>query len=359
MFSYYHPHIAKWNGNQWDSIGNNFFIPSGGSFYGVTTLNGELYAYGAFDSINHIYYNSIAKWSGQNWIPLGFPFRFDGDTPSITSLITFNNELYVGGAFSDVTPHMVNIAKYDGNTWSVVGGGFNGPMDEVVDLEVYQDELYAAGNFNVEDGNAFNYIARWNGTEWRDVGGGVTSPDNGQINDLLLLNNKLYACGSFDSIGGVPAKRIAAWDGINWCGFGNTANTSIGCMATINDDLYLTCGNVFDGVTVNRIAKWIGGNYTAACGNTTGIDETAIEKEELNIYPNPAANQITIEFEVTREECLIEIKNILGETVYSEGIKNIIGKQAKRIDVSELSNGVYFLQVQSGRGVLSKKFVKQ
>lgn len=359
MFNYINPHIAKWNGTQWDSIGSNFYCNYSGTFFGVATLNNELYAYGAFDSINHTYYNSIAKWDGQNWVPVGFPYKFTGDTPYILCLAIYNNELYAAGAFSDSNYQMVNIAKYDGSTWSIVGGGFHGPMDQVYDLEVYQNELYAAGEFKMSDGNAFNYIARWNGTEWRNVGGGVTSPDNSQINDLLVLNNKLYAGGVFTEIGGVHATHIAAWDGTNWCGFGNTDSASIGCLATINHDLYITCGERFDGVTVNRIAKWVGGNYVDTCGNTTGIKDITKNESELTLYPNPANNQITIEFETVAKEALIEIKNLLGETIYSELLKNAIGKQSKSIDLSMFSNGVYFVQIQNDQGTLSKKFIKQ
>ena len=361
VFNFSRAHIAKWDGVQWDSIGNNFICKPWDNFVGVITLNNELYAYGVFDSINHIYYNSIAKWDGQNWISLGFPYRFTGDTPSILCLAMYNNELYAAGAFSDSNNQMVNIAKYDGNSWSIVGGGFHGPMDQVYDLEVYQNELYAAGEFKISDGNAFNYIARWNGTEWKDVGGGVTSADNSQINDLLVLNNKLYAGGVFTEVGGIPATYLAAWNGTNWCGFGNTESnsTTVGCMATINNDLYITCNNMFAGVTVNRIAKWIGGNYVDTCGNTTGIKETIVNENELTVYPNPANNQITVEFEIAEKEALMEIKNILGQTVYSELSKTDKGKNSVIIDISAFPNGAYFIQAQSSNSIFSKKFVKQ
>lgn len=354
VFTPYSSHITRWDGVQWDTIGSNF----SGSFYGAITLNNELYAYGIFDSINHVYYNSIAKWDGLNWISVGFPYRdLGGATPSIDCLAMLNNELYAGGLLADSAGNTVNIAKYNGNYWSIPGSGFQGNMDGVADLEVYQNELYAAGSFKTSSGNPGNYIARWNGTIWRDVGGGVTSPYNSQINDLLLFNNKLYAGGFFTEIGGIPATHIAAWDGTNWCGFGNTDSGSVARLASMNQDLYLTCAKIFDGVTVNYIAKWIGGNFVDTCGNTTGIGQLNINDESFKIYPNPAQSQITIEFDLTEtKNVFIEIKNVLGQTV--KIINNCafsIGKNKIVIDVGKFSKGMYFVQLQSVNNSISKK----
>lgn len=349
-------HVGKLNGLQWDSIGVNFK----GGFRGVITLNNELYVYGTFDTINHIYYNSIAKWDGQNWISLGFPYKFTGSTPDIGCLAMYNNELYAGGGFSDDSYQMVNIAKYDGNTWSIVGGGFHGSMDQVVDLEIYKGELYAAGLFNMNDGNAHNYIARWNGTEWNDVGGGVTSSGNGQIHDLLVLNDKLYAAGVFTEIGGIPAARIAAWDGTNWCSLGNTpaSSSTIHCLATINHDLYIACGNIFDGNTVNHIAKWIGGNYVDTCGNTTGINELSNDIDELTVYPNPSSDNIYIEGTLSSSPIKLIVYDILGREVYAEKLQANTPVK-KVIDVSGWGAGVYVVQLISNQSAISKKFIKQ
>ncbi|MGZ4057078.1 MAG: T9SS type A sorting domain-containing protein [Bacteroidia bacterium] len=79
------------------------------------------------------------------------------------------------------------------------------------------------------------------------------------------------------------------------------------------------------------------------------------------MYPNPATNQISLEFDLPEtKNSLIEIKNVLGQTVKS--ISNIAfqkGANKIEIDVSEFSNGVYFVQLQNNNQIINQKFIKQ
>lgn len=91
-------------------------------------------------------------------------------------------------------------------------------------LEVYNGELYAAGNFTDAAGAAVSSIARWDGRQWRDVGGGVLLDDDpGTIHDLAVYGDSsgiyLFAVGEFDTAGGVPANQVARWDGTTWIDF--------------------------------------------------------------------------------------------------------------------------------------------
>ncbi|MES2394898.1 MAG: T9SS type A sorting domain-containing protein [Bacteroidota bacterium] len=94
------------------------------------------------------------------------------------------------------------------------------------------------------------------------------------------------------------------------------------------------------------------------CNSTTGINDLAINNA-FTIYPNPASDKITIEFETATSAITIEIKNVLGQTVYSEALKNTIGKQSISIDLSMLSKGIYFVQKYDGKSVINNKIIKQ
>lgn len=99
---------------------------------------------------------------------------------------------------------------------------------------------------------------------------------------------------------------------------------------------------------------------TSSCDYLTGITESQIGKEIFKIYPNPAQSQITLEFNFTKtQNTLIEIKNILGQTVKTiDNRAFTIGKNKIEIDVSELSKGLYFIQLQSESKIMSTKFAK-
>jgi hypothetical protein len=81
---------------------------------------------------------------------------------------------------------------------------------------------------------------------------------------------------------------------------------------------------------------------------------------DINVYPNPANNKLSIEFENgTPQNTLIEIRNVLGEVLYSERLKGISGKQLKTIDLSLLPDDIYFINLQNDNESVSKKFIRQ
>jgi photosystem II stability/assembly factor-like uncharacterized protein len=95
-------------------------------------------------------------------------------------------------------------------------------------------------------------------------------------------------------------------------------------------------------------------------GGAVGINESHIENETLKIYPNPATNQITIEFDLAEtKNIFIEIKNVLGQTVQTISNSFSQGTNKIEIDVSNFSEGIYFVQLQSGNKIVYQKFIKE
>ncbi len=82
-----------------------------------------------------------------------------------------------------------------------------------------------------------------------------------------------------------------------------------------------------------------------------GVEE--IDKVDINISPNPATNQFTIENSQLRIN-VIHIYNVLGEEV----LERIVNSE-KAIDVSTWNAGVYFVEVETEKGIVRKKLVKQ
>jgi len=101
-------------------------------------------------------------------------------------------------------------------------------------------------------------------------------------------------------------------------------------------------------------------NFTPLlCDFTISTDEI-VSLSGFQLYPNPSANELTLEFEQNNSEnTLLEIKNLLGQTLYSETFKTNIGKQTKNIDVSLFQNGVYFIKLKSQDKIYSARFIKQ
>jgi len=103
-----------------------------------------------------------------------------------------------------------------------------------------------------------------------------------------------------------------------------------------------------------------------------GIDETD-SSGQINIYPNPASQSITISWQSpVGGNANITVVNVLGEKVYGEesasrppssngGLLHSVRNESRiTIDVSSLTNGVYFLKIESGESRvlgMNKKFV--
>ncbi len=91
-----------------------------------------------------------------------------------------------------------------------------------------------------------------------------------------------------------------------------------------------------------------------------GINESAAIENYLNLYPNPVTDQVTIEFTLTDTKYnTIEIKNVLGQTVKRIDANFSTPKNQLQINTSDLSKGIYFIELQNGDRLLSKKFIRQ
>jgi len=107
-------------------------------------------------------------------------------------------------------------------------------------------------------------------------------------------------------------------------------------------------------------------NTTSATLTTSvGISENV--SRDINIYPNPARNQLTIDSRSAEGRIRpggqytissIEILNTMGQQVY---FVNAVERKRKTIDVADFDNGIYFVKIFLDDGKISslRKFVKQ
>ena len=77
-------------------------------------------------------------------------------------------------------------------------------------------------------------------------------------------------------------------------------------------------------------------------------DQTVINVRELAVYPNPSQGRFNLTFQSATEESLsVEILDISGKVVHTETIDYSVGEINKFISASNLSTGVYFLNINN------------
>lgn len=85
-----------------------------------------------------------------------------------------------------------------------------------------------------------------------------------------------------------------------------------------------------------------------------GIDET-LNTQTIRVYPNPAKEFVTINLnEFTDKVNSISLINIQGQQISSTQIAE---EKSIRLALHGLPYGVYFIQIDTEQGVLTKKLV--
>ena len=91
------------------------------------------------------------------------------------------------------------------------------------------------------------------------------------------------------------------------------------------------------------------GKYVEIFG--TGTEEPIVPTTDILLYPNPAGDFIYVN--VPKQIQMIYIYDMQGKILKSTLIS------PKRIDISDLSNGLYLLRGVSNDETWTRKFVKQ
>jgi hypothetical protein len=173
--------------------------------------------------------------------------------------------------------------------WAAIapdGPGNGAANARVFAFETYGSELYVAGTFEAVGGQAnANYLVKWNGSSWSQVG---TSADGGSVftasvRSLAVANGYLYAGGDFvDAAGITEADYVARWDGTSWSAVGSNGAKdgaiptrvwhNVQALTVSGADLYV--GGTFDDLAgiqaADNIARWDGSTWSAVGSDSVG-----------------------------------------------------------------------------------------
>ncbi|MCW8898355.1 MAG: T9SS type A sorting domain-containing protein [Flavobacteriales bacterium] len=133
-------------------------------------------------------------------------------------------------------------------------------------------------------------------------------------------------------------------------------------MAFVSGIDYTTQGNLAGLLImqerVDSIRSYFLNDFQSVCGDTlinSINDDVERTEKQLVIYPNPFNNQFTVEYETENQSAYLAIYNLMGVKVAEQ----IINSTKTVVDVSNISNGIYFVVIQDGNNRLHHKIVKK
>jgi hypothetical protein len=364
--------IGIWDGISWTAIGSNEQFTHNsfsGSVEAITKFNGDLIVAGLFDSVGGMPVHNIARWDGTQWNAIGN--GFDG---IVSAVQVYHDELYVGGNFTHSGPDTIYyVAKWNGINWSrldqnigldnlvlsfcihndvlIMGGGFYGTFPNNVHsasvigwngtnwisfaqgfstytytVKVIRDTLFAVGDFSNSITN-LHYISKWDGQSWLPM----PHPTGGSqpwITDIVEYLNNTYVCGYFTT-----PPDIAKFNGSDYDSVGNAVGF-IKKMIVYNNELYVAGGfSSINGIPLLNIARY---------NISNGIEEQTNADNSFFVFPNPILKNQSLNFQfnnIASDYCF-NLFDTRGKNIDQFSLHN---NESSIMLPDKLKSGIYFI----------------
>ncbi len=305
--------------------------PNGDVSFGMSTSFGgyaasEMKFFKFKNAVYFVGFNGIYKTDGT---VQGTVLVLNGsnyNSAAVTSMCVFDNYLY----YDKMTGNLRTLMRTDGTiegttTVTSIPGAMSRGFQE------FNGELYFRCKPNGSSGSKEEYIAKLKGSVIDSLTRNTTGYYSYHVNILQPIGNDFLYLGNYSNHG------IYRYNN----GANSLANTN---FTSVYDNFLTTPIGVF-AIGVNstygyELWKWE--------DVTTNI-EKVVSKNVFKVYPNPTDHVIHVD--VMGQSSMV-IYNTMGVKVYAQ----LLDAGVNKVDVSALSNGLYYISVDKGATVL---FVKE
>ncbi|MBI4034539.1 hypothetical protein HY380_01420 [Candidatus Saccharibacteria bacterium] len=270
--------VWRWDGTSWTRIGgqglnSSWTAQTYEQVMSMTGYNNNLYV-GLGISANDA---EVWKWDGSTWSQVGGDSLNSGWTTNyeeVYSLAAYGGYLYagLGASASDA-----EVWRYDGSVWSKIGGdsinsGWTTNYDRVRSFTVFSGQLVAG----LGDSAGEAEVWAWNGTAWTKIGGDAVnsswSTTYEAVHSLAVYNGELYAGLGSDA----GDAEIWKYNGSSWTKVGGDAVSNswedntyfwVRSLAVYNGDLYAAPGSATNVAGLGEVWKYDGTSWTKIGGD--------------------------------------------------------------------------------------------
>jgi hypothetical protein len=235
--------VAKFDGHEWTDV-HKESSPSG-LVKQLIVYDNELYAVGSFTRLyNNIECSGLAKFNGNNWAKLNNNFFPE-------NAIVYGSDLIL----SKTSSSSPNLSIYNGSSFFNFDNYPSGVIASV-NLDIYNGNLIVAGFFGpsvsgIEQTAPHSGIMYYNSGNWHDLGLNY----NNSINSMRVYNNEIYLTHAIhgEEIGGIIGSGLIKYNGTNWENFayfaygpsGTDSKSHTTYLFKTNDNLVISGGFKF------------------------------------------------------------------------------------------------------------------
>lgn len=315
--------------------------------------------------VGGIFSKGVTRLNSNGTVDTGFNNGTGADDWVRAVALQSDGKILIGGLFntySGVTRNRIARLNTDG-TLDTSFDPLIGADGAVRDICIQSDgKIIVVGEFNNFNGNASNRIVRLNTNGTVDNSFNVgTGASSNILSCALQADSKIIVGGNFTSYNGNASSRLAR---INADGtFDNTFNVGSGANGTIRKVHLQSNGAIliggdftsYNGTTRNRVARILGGNATSLNQNI------ATEQLNFTLQPNPFQTELRIRNNTSELDLYdLTIQSITGKKVLKLSASELKENNAfVTIKTDKLDSGIYTLILNTSKGTIARKIVKE
>lgn len=415
----YYNYIAHWDGSVWSNTGN---LNSAKTITNFKVINpNEIYAVGNF-VLEGYNWKPVAEYNGSDWEVVGLGDENAGAYATYANLwVNDADDIYATSGYSDIG--VIRIKHWDGMNWSVLYNSDDSVNRLSKTFPVSENEVYS---FGYENGSGNSCIALWDGEIWEplgDIRGDLdlsTSGNNGGMTYRYVKQNEIYAVGSALKDANNLTFEVAKWNGTNWEEVGSLdADKQAAVLDIYNGYLYVAgdltelspsgnrvtvikryyidalfisaTSNPIEGGTVEGTGVFASGEMATltAMPNINYVFENWTENgqivstepvyeftvdpdrelvanfqiemsvpnydsESLVVFPNPFTNSISLKISKSSID-KVQVFDLLGRLVIDVPGNN---SDSMKLEIQNLEKGNYILKIHTDSGIQSIRIIK-
>ncbi|PIV17507.1 MAG: hypothetical protein COS42_04430 [Flavobacteriales bacterium CG03_land_8_20_14_0_80_35_15] len=265
-----------------------------------------------------------------------------------------DGKILVGGGFNSyngVTENRIIRLNADGTKDATfnTGTGFNNWVNAIAPQA--DGKILVGGQFTSYNGVSENHLIRLNANGTKDTTFNTGTGFDNIVNAIApQADGKILVGGQFTSYNGVTENGIIPLnaDGTKDAAF-NTGTGFNAFVMTIAPQVNgkILVGGAFSSYNSNNSSAMLIALYT---GNVLSINEFT-NSNTIALWPNPT-------------KAILNINSLFNDTISIVKIYDLQGKLVMEfsnnsINVSALSNGLYFVKIVTDKGEQTKKFLKE